>query len=232
MKYDRSFFLSGDNTTDRANLSSMERHTAEGTLPARRRRADGERSRETILQAAAELATIEGLEGLSIGGLAERIGMSKSGLYAHFGSKEELQLATVDKAGEIFVADVIQPGLAAPAGLERLYALCDRFLSHVERQVLPGGCFFASAAAELDTRPGPVKERVADFQRGWAAMFEREVREAQASGDLDPGADPAQVAFELNAYLLLANSHYLLQSDRSVFGRARTAIRERLQYRG
>ena len=127
--------------------------TGEIAQPApRRRRSDGERSRKSILEAAAALATIDGLEGLSIGRLAERTGMSKSGLYAHFGSKQELQLATVETANEIFQAEVIEPALAAPAGRERLLALCDHYFSHLEREVFPGGCFFASAAADFDTR--------------------------------------------------------------------------------
>jgi AcrR family transcriptional regulator len=195
---------------------------------SRRPRADGERSREAILRAAAELATVKGLEGLSIGDLADHIGMSKSGLYAHFGSKEELQLATVAKAGEIFDGDVVQPGLAAPAGAERLYALCDRFLSHVERKVLPGGCFFASAAAELDTQPGPVRERIVEFKREWNDLIAKLVRDAQTSGELDPEEDAEQVAFELNAYLLQANDWFILVGEPVVFTRARVAIRKRL----
>jgi AcrR family transcriptional regulator len=195
---------------------------------SRRPRADGERSREAILRAAAELATVKGLEGLSIGELADHIGMSKSGLYAHFGSKEELQLATVAKAGEIFDEDVVRPGLAALPGVERLYALCDRFLSHVERRVLPGGCFFASAAAELDTQPGPVRERIVEFKRGWNDLVAKLVRDAQASGELDADEDPEQVAFELNAYLLQANDSFVLTGEPEVFARARAAIRNRL----
>src|SRR5438093_9153747 len=109
----------------------------------RRPRADGERSRQTILRAAANLATIDGLEGISIGNLAAHIGMSKSGLYAHFGSKEELQLATVETAREIFDAEVVEPTQTIVDPLERLRALCDRFLSHLERRIFPGGSFFA-----------------------------------------------------------------------------------------
>src|SRR5919205_375846 len=105
----------------------------------RRVRSDGERSRKTILRAAANLATIDGLEGISIGNLASHIGMSKSGLYAHFGSKEELQLATVDTAGEIFSAEVIEPTEAIADPLEQLRAIVDRFLSYLERRVFQGG---------------------------------------------------------------------------------------------
>src|SRR5262245_34170797 len=178
----------------------------------RRPRADGERSRRTILDAAAKLATLEGLEGLSIGRLAEHIGMSKSGLYAHFGSKEELQLATIETAARIFSADVIAPAEQATTPLARVEALCERFLSHVERRVVPGGCFFASAAAEFDTHPGTVRERIAEFQRGWMGLLARHVREAQSAGELRDG-DPDQLAFELNGYLLMANTAFLLHGD-------------------
>src|SRR3954470_21436202 len=107
----------------------------------RRTRADGERSRQTILRAAASLATVDGLDGISIGNLAAHIGMSKSGLYAHFGSKEELQIATVDTAWELFNAEIVEPALRAADPLERLRSLCELFLSYVERRVFPGGCF-------------------------------------------------------------------------------------------
>lgn len=126
----------------------------------------GQRTRAAILEEAARLATVESLEGLSIGGLAEVTGMSKSGLYAHFGSKEGLQLATIDAARESFVREVVSPALAAtPPGRGRLLALCERFLSYVERRVFPGGCFFVVTAAELGSRPGRIRDRVATYQR-------------------------------------------------------------------
>src|SRR5689334_5924571 len=118
-----------------------------------RRRNKGERSRNAILTAAARLATTYGLHGLSIGELAEHLGMSKSGLYAHFKSKEELELATIDAAAVVFNREVLEPAMAAPPGVRRLRKLSDAFLSHLERRVFPGGCFFAAVAAELDTRP-------------------------------------------------------------------------------
>jgi AcrR family transcriptional regulator len=142
----------------------------------RRPRADGERTRSAILHAAVSRATVDGLEGLSIGHLAAAIGMSKSGLYAHFGSKQELQLATVEEAGRNFTDEVIRPALAAPAGRAQLEAVCEAFFEHLQRRTFPGGCFFAGAVLEMGTRPGPVKEAVADFQgrfvdliRGFAA---------------------------------------------------------------
>jgi AcrR family transcriptional regulator len=204
-------------------MSSVGEH-----LRPRKPRADGLRSRQTILDAAARLATVEGLEGLSIGRLADHIGMSKSGLYAHFGSKEELQLATVETAAEIFREDVIRPTEAARTPLARLEALCDTFLSHLERRVFPGGCFFVSAAAEFDTHPGPVKERVAAFLGDWLATLEQLAAQAQHDGDLDASEDPAQLAFELDAYLLMANMTYLLNNDPNTLQRARAAFQARL----
>src|SRR4051795_3017668 len=115
---------------------------------ARRRRSDGERSRAAILREAARLATVDGLDGLSLAHLADAVGMSKSGLFAHFGSKEELQLATVDAASAIFDELVIEPAAAEAAGEPRLRAYVERFLEHVEEGVFPGGCFFVSAMGE------------------------------------------------------------------------------------
>ena len=116
------------------------------------------------MREAVSLATLDGLEGLSIGNLADALDMSKSGVYAHFGSKQDLQLATVDEAGRIFQAEVIEPALAAAPGLAQLVAVCDAFFDHLVRRTFPGGCFFAGAALEMGTRPGPVKEQIAAFQ--------------------------------------------------------------------
>ena len=194
----------------------------------RRRRADGERSRQAILRGAANLATIDGLRGLSIGELAAHVGMSKSGLYAHFGSKEELQLATVATAREIFDAEIVEPTRAIADPLARLQALCDRFLSYVERRVFPGGCFFASAAAELDTHPGPVKDEIASVQQHWMDGLQQLIREAQSAGSLDANEDPAQFAFEIEAYLLMGNVTFVLSNDPTPLRQSRTAITNRL----
>ena len=196
------------------------------TIP-RRHRSDGERSRQTILRAAANLATVDGLEGLSIGSLAAHIGMSKSGLYAHFGSKEELQLETVETAREIFNADVVDSTESAADALERLEALYDRFLDHVRRRVFPGGCFFASVSAEFDTRSGAVKDRITSIQQEWKAGVEQLIREAQAAGSLT-GEDPSQLAFELDAYGLMGNTGFVLYDDPVYLEHARHAIKRRL----
>ena len=194
----------------------------------RRTRSDGERSRRAILDAATRLATVEGLEGLSIGRLAREIGMSKSGLYAHFDSKQDLQLATISAADEVIGAEVIAPALEAPEGLPRLKLLCERYLSYVERDVFPGGCFFVSAATEWDSRSGPVRDRVVASYAGWMELFETNVRRAQEHGDLDADLDPAQLTFELIALLDQANSLYVLFGDTTVIERGREAIAERL----
>jgi AcrR family transcriptional regulator len=189
----------------------------------------GERTRAAILDEAARLATIVGLDGLTIGGLANAIGISKSGLYAHFGSKQELQLATIEGARETFVAEVLRPALSAPRGIQRLLAACEMFLSHVERRVFPGGCFFSAAAADVGSWPGPVRDSVAAQQREWLILLERLVREAQQLDELDPSLDPTQLAFELQALLAAANTSFILHGDAAVFERARRAVRERIQ---
>ena len=194
----------------------------------RKPRSDGERSRRTILDAAAKLATVEGLEGLSIGRLADHIGMSKSGLYAHFGSKEELQLAAIETASAIFDAEVIAPAEQAATPLEQVQVLCEKFLSHIERGVFPGGCFFAAAAAEFDTHPGSVRERISEFQLAWTDRLVELVREAQAAGELRAEEDPDQLVFELNGYLLMANMAFLLYGSAEPIERARNAVAARL----
>ena len=192
--------------------------------PTRRPRSDGQRSRSAILHASARLATIEGLNGLSIGGLADHIGMSKSGLYAHFKSKEELQLATIDTASDIFTAEVVEPAAAAPAGLARVWALSNEFLAHLERGVFPGGCFFASVAAEIDTRPGRVRDRIVEFIVSWVGEVRRAVEDAQAAGELDPAMDAEQLTFEIDAMLLMANALYVLDPRPEVLERGRRGV--------
>jgi len=189
----------------------------------------GGRTRTAILDQAARLATVDGLEGLTIGHLALATSMSKSGLYAHFGSKQELQLATIDAARATFVDEVMRPALRAPKGISRLLAACDAYLSHVERRVFPGGCFFSAAAADVGTRHGPVRDAIATQQREWLTLLERLVRDAVELGELTPEADPAQLAFELKALLVAANNAFILLDDPTAFARARHAISERLQ---
>jgi AcrR family transcriptional regulator len=187
------------------------------------------RRRETILQEAARLVTVEGIEGLSIARLATAVGLSKSGLFAHFRSKEELQLATIETADQIFRSEVITPALEAPAGIARLRALCEGFMNYLERGVFPGGCFFASVAAELDTHPGHVRDRALASVAEWLGRLETAAREAQAEGSVKPDEDPSQIAFELDAYLLFANAQYVASGDPGVLDRGRQAIARRLR---
>ncbi|HET8742604.1 MAG TPA: TetR/AcrR family transcriptional regulator [Gaiella sp.] len=196
---------------------------------ARAPRSDGMRTRQAILDEAARLATVEGLDGLSLARLAERVGMSKSGLFAHFGSKEELQLATVERATEIFDEVVVRPAADLEDGLERLRALLEGFLGHVEVAVFPGGCFFASASAELDTRAGPVRERALGVVSEWTESLEGAVRDAQREGLIARDVDAAQLVFELDAYLMLANAQFVASGSKEPLERARRAIAERLE---
>lgn len=199
-----------------------------GSGAQRRLRADGERTRHAILRAAAALATLEGLEGLSIGHLAASIGMSKSGLYAHFGSKEELQLATVAEAERILTEEVVDPALAAPRGLGQLAAACEAFLSYVERRVFPGGCFFAATSMEMGTRPGPVKDRLAAIQSDFTALLASFVTTAVDLGELPSDENPGWLAFELHAILLGADTKFVLLDDPAVLDLARHVVRQRL----
>lgn len=196
---------------------------------AKGRRAVGERTRQAILEGAVDIASAEGLEGLTIGRLAADLSMSKSGLFAHFGSKEELQLATIEAARAIFVREVIRPALEAEHGMPRLWKLCDIWLTHVQEGVFRGGCFFAAAAAEFDSRPGAVRDRIAEIMREWLATLRRAVVEAQEAGQLDESVEPTQLVFEINALELGANWAFHLHGDKGAFARARAAILERLR---
>ena len=199
-----------------------------GDRAQRRPRADGERTRGAILRAAASLATLDGLEGLSIGNLAAATGMSKSGLYAHFGSKQELQLATVEEAGRILDEEVVQPALAAPPGLAQLVAVCEAFFDYLQRRVFPGGCFFAAAALEMGTRPGPVKERVAALQSGFAALIRGVAATAIDRHEIPAREDPDRLAFELHGIMLAADTNFVLHDDPAVLNLARQIVHQRL----
>jgi AcrR family transcriptional regulator len=194
----------------------------------RKRRRDGERSRNAILREAARLSTVEGISGLSISRLAEAVGMSKSGLFAHFGSKEELQLAAIEAARAVFTGQVIEPALDAPTGLERLGQLAENFLRYIEGGLYPGGCFFASVAAEMAMRPGPVRDGAVEVVDEFYRQVERAVRDAQAEGAIDASEDVEDLAFELNSYLSLANSQFAVSQQSAPIDRARRALESRI----
>ncbi len=184
------------------------------------RRLRGERTRQEILATAVDLGSREGLEALTIGRLASHSGVSKSGLFAHFGSKQELQLATIDAARAIFVAEVIDLGAAAPPGLARLQATLAAWLDYFRRDVFPGGCFFQAASLEFDGRPGPVRERVLEVMSQWLGWLAELARQCELSADLDP----AQLAFELNAIGLATNWQRQLLADDEAIERAGKAF--------
>lgn len=196
--------------------------------PAIRKRSDGERSRQAILDTAPALATVEGLEGLSIGRLAQQVGISKSGLYAHFGSKQELQLATIDVAERIFTREVLEPAEQHPPGVRRIVALTGAFCSYLERRVFPGGCFFAATGGEFAGRDGPVADRIRDLNRASLENLVTQVRAAQAAGELDPVLDADQLAFEIDSLMLGAHAPFALFDDPAALDHARRAVRDRL----
>lgn len=196
-------------------------------LDGRRRR--GDRTRKAILAKAVDIASTEGLDGLSIGRLSAALGVSKSGLFAHFGSKQELQIETIQAASEIFEQEVWAPVASLEPGIGQLAALMESWLDYERRGVFSGGCFFSNAQHEYDSRPGPVHDALADQKRRWTNAIVAQVRKAQKLGQLRPDADPEQLAFEFDAAGLLANSRWQLTGDRRAFDRASTAIRSRLE---
>jgi len=192
------------------------------------KRSDGVRTQATIVREAVSLATVDGLEGLSIGNLAAALGMSKSGVYAHFGSKQELQSAAVEEAGRIFTAEVVEPALAAAPGLPQLLAICDSFFDHLQRRTFPGGCFFAGAALEMGTHPGPVREQIAAFQSGFTALIRQFIVTALGQHELPADEDPDALTFELNGIILAANMRFVLRPDPQALDIARRVVRRRL----
>ncbi|HVS32939.1 MAG TPA: TetR/AcrR family transcriptional regulator [Thermoanaerobaculia bacterium] len=189
----------------------------------------GDRTRLSILERAVDFASLQGLEGLTIGRLADDLGMSKSGLFAHFGSKEELQLAAIQAARERFLSEVFRPALREPRGYPRLVAICRNWIAYVERKVFPGGCFFAAASFEFDGREGPVRDAIAKAMDSWVESLETAIAKARDEGHLDPAVDVKQLAFELNSLFFGANFAYELRTDRDALSRAMRAIENRLE---
>ncbi|MEJ3746150.1 TetR/AcrR family transcriptional regulator [Actinomycetes bacterium KLBMP 9797] len=187
-----------------------------------------DRARQVILRRAADLASQDGLEGLSIGRLAGDLGVSKSGLFGYFGSKEELQLATIRTATAVYLDEVVRPALTVPPGVARLRGLCDNWLSYSQRRVFPGGCFFFAVTAEFDARPGRVRDAVAAASLEWRGLVARTIDDARQLGELAADTDADQLAFELIAFLETANATSLLHDDVDAYRRGRTAIHTRL----
>jgi AcrR family transcriptional regulator len=181
-------------------------------------------SRAQTLAAAVQVASVVGLEGLTIGRLATALGMSKSGLVGRFGSKEQLQLATLEQAADIFRRTVYEPASAAPAGLARLDALCDAWVAYLGRPPFPGGCFLTTAMVEFDARPGPLREAVKEVMQRWLVLLEREASIAIEKHELPAGTDPKDVAFTLNALAIGANCDFQLNRNPASLQRARRAM--------
>jgi AcrR family transcriptional regulator len=197
------------------------------TIP--RRQARGLRTREAILARAVNIASIQGLEGLTVGSLATQLKMSKSGLFAHFGSKEDLQLATVELARQIFIKQVTRPAIAAPRGMPRLWGLLEHWLALVEKRVFQGGCFFSAASFEFDSRRGVVRDRIAAIMHEWIGAITRAVCEAQKAGHLDANVHPTRLAFEIHGIAMGAHWAHQLLDDKHAYSRARTILLEKLR---
>ncbi|WP_369249850.1 TetR/AcrR family transcriptional regulator [Streptomyces sp. R41] len=189
----------------------------------------GNRTRQLVLRRTVDIASVEGLEALSVGRLATELRLSKSGVFALFGSKQELQLATVREAARIYVEQVIRPAAETPAGIARVRRLCELWLDYSQGRVFPGGCFFYEVIAEFDARPGPVHDAVVRAQRDWTDHVERAVAEARDLGDLHPDTDAPQLAFEFIALMETANAVSVLHDETVAYRRARVAITSRLR---
>ncbi|MFE6041846.1 TetR/AcrR family transcriptional regulator [Streptomyces sp. NPDC056452] len=189
----------------------------------------GNQTRQLVLERAVQVASTEGLEGLSLGRLATELKLSKSGVFALFGSKEELQLATVRAAVTVFVEHVLTPTRAAAPGLGRVWRMCESWLSYSSRRVFLGGCFFYSTIAEFDSRDGKVHDALASSQTGWVTFVEETIDEARVRGELAEDTDVSQLAFELIAFMELANAESVLHNNTPGYTKAARAILARLR---
>jgi AcrR family transcriptional regulator len=192
------------------------------------RLARGQASRSAVLRLAMDAASTDGLEAVTIGRLAAAAQLSKSGVVALFGSKEQLQLAAIASAREIFIARVIAPALAVPGGRDRVDALLENWIAYSESRVFAGGCFFAAATAEFASRPGAVRDAIAEQLEQWNDTLARVLRRAMERGELSQGADVDQLVFEIRALLDAANSDSLLFGSSAPYARARAGLRRLL----
>lgn len=211
-------------------MPQASRHPKKVALPAAsRRQGRGLRTRDVILARAVDIASVHGLEGLTIGYLAEQLDMSKSGLFAHFGSKEDLQLATLEAARQRFIDKVTVPAVCAAKGMPRLWRLIDFWLSSGEKNVFKGGCFFSAASFEFDSRRGPVRDRVSAIMREWIEAIARAVKLSQEAGHIDPKLDPTRLAFELHAIAMSGHWAHQLLDDAQAYSRARAIALDKLR---
>jgi AcrR family transcriptional regulator len=186
--------------------------------------AEAQRTREAILERAVTRASIDGLEGLTIGRLADELGLSKAGVIGPFGSKEALQLAAFERAMQVFRAQVWDPVADLPAGRTRLAAVCERWLASLEEPAYPGGCFMSTASTEWDAREGALRDAIRHAQARWFGVLGREVETAVGAGELPRDTDPDQLVFELNAVAMGLNQALLLLRDPRAGDRARRAV--------
>lgn len=208
-------------------MPTKTHNNKEGSGSSKRKpRSDGVRTREAILMAAARAASVQGFDALSIGALAKQLGMSKSGLFAHFGSKEELELATIEQADRIFGERVMNYVKQSRPGLARLWTVVDAFFDHIRSEVFPGGCFFAAVAAGVAAQPGRVRDRLTGCIQNWTTVLETCLEEARSMGELAADIDVSQLQFEVRAMLQAGNQGYVLTRDIGVFARARAGIDE------
>ena len=192
------------------------------------RRARGAISRHTVMRLAVDIASVEGLEGLSLSNLAAGASLSKSGVAALFGTKEQLQLAAIDTARDIFIEAVIAPALLVKGGRARLDALLDNWIRYSENRVFTGGCFFAAATAELSSRPGPMRDAIATQIESWNDSLSRVIARAVEAGELSRPDDIGQLVFEIRALLDGANTDSLLFGSAAPYDRARVGLRRLL----
>jgi AcrR family transcriptional regulator len=195
----------------------------------RRSNAEAARTRAAIIERAVETASIEGLEGVTIGRLADDLGLSKAGVIGHFGSKADLQRAALQKAQAIFTAEVWDPARTKPGGLERLLAICDNWIAHLAHCPFPGGCFMTTVSVEWDARSGDLHDEIREGWNLWHDTLRFEARRAVERGELPAGTDPGQVAFELLAIAMGLNQSIQLLGDRRAPARARQAFRRALR---
>jgi AcrR family transcriptional regulator len=193
-------------------------------IPSSPLASKGERTRAAILDAALRHVSSAGLEGLTIGTLADATGMSKSGLFAHFGSREELLLAVLNHGQQEFIEVVLNPALKKPRGLPRLRAMFVNWLDWTESADLPGGCPMIGGATEFDDKPGPVKDMLAAGQRAWIDTLQRAVRQAIEEGQVRAGTDPEQIAFEMFGIALVVHHHRRLLGYQKARERALAAL--------
>ncbi|MEO3755340.1 TetR/AcrR family transcriptional regulator [Streptomyces sp. B6B3] len=189
----------------------------------------GNQTRRLVLGRTMAIASVEGLDGLSLGRIAGELGLSKSGVFALFGSKEELQLATIRAAVAVFADQIVRPAREVPEGLGQVWQLCQRYLDYSRARVFPGGCFFTAVSAEFSARGGPVRDAVARAREDWVELVEGMIERAGPRGELRPDAEIGQLAFELMALLEMANAQSVLHDDDSGYRRAEVAIRRLLR---